>query len=192
MTLLETLRLIRSDYRAYLRTYRKRHTMVSLVNFSLYPGLIGSSLHRIAHWVNGWGGAFRLFSRLIYLVNHAVTGVDINPAAEIGEGFLMLHTSGNVVTAKLGRNVTLTVGVKIGGGFDQTDVGAGPGLPVVGDNVLFGPGCTVLGPIRIGDGAYVMPQTLVTSDVPERARAFGVPARIISRDFKHPLYKEET
>ena len=50
---------------------------------------------------------------------------------------------------------------------------------VIGNNVWFGVGATVLPGITIGDGAVVGAHALVTKDVPPRAIVVGVPARIL-------------
>jgi acetyltransferase-like isoleucine patch superfamily enzyme len=50
---------------------------------------------------------------------------------------------------------------------------------VIEDNVWIGPNATVLKGVRIGTGAFIEPGSLVTHDVPPRARILGNPARII-------------
>jgi acetyltransferase-like isoleucine patch superfamily enzyme len=50
---------------------------------------------------------------------------------------------------------------------------------VVGDDVWIGAAVTILKGVNIGSGAYVEPGSLVTRDVPPRARVMGNPARIV-------------
>jgi acetyltransferase-like isoleucine patch superfamily enzyme len=50
---------------------------------------------------------------------------------------------------------------------------------VVGDDVLFGVGATVLSGVTIGDGAVIGAGSVVTRDIPAGAIAAGVPARIV-------------
>lgn len=58
----------------------------------------------------------------------------------------------------------------------------GGGGPVsIGRNVWIGDNATILGPVRIGDGAIIGASAVVTSDVPAECVAGGVPARIIKR-----------
>jgi serine O-acetyltransferase len=56
-----------------------------------------------------------------------------------------------------------------------------PGAPVVGDNVYIGTGATLVGKIKIGNGAKIAANTLVITNVPEGATVMGVPGRIIMR-----------
>jgi acetyltransferase-like isoleucine patch superfamily enzyme len=49
----------------------------------------------------------------------------------------------------------------------------------VGDDVWIGPNVTILKGVRIGSGAFLEPGSLVTRDVPPRARVLGNPAQII-------------
>ena len=83
--------------------------------------------------------------------------------------------------------------------------------PIVGNNVLLGAGATLLGPIRIGEGANIGACSMVLEDgeawnwhacpvflshfcwfpvrstvVPEYSVAVGVPARVIRRGTKTP------
>ena len=58
------------------------------------------------------------------------------------------------------------------------------GAPVLGNNVYIGTGATLVGKIRVGDGAKIAANTLVISNVPEGATVMGVPGRIIMRPAK--------
>lgn len=51
---------------------------------------------------------------------------------------------------------------------------------VIGDDVWIGPACTVLKGVSIGNGAFVEPGSIVTTDVPPRGRVMGNPARLVS------------
>jgi acetyltransferase-like isoleucine patch superfamily enzyme len=53
------------------------------------------------------------------------------------------------------------------------------GPVVIGNDVWFGVGATVLPGITIGDGAVIGAHALVTKDVPPRAIVVGVPARVV-------------
>lgn len=50
---------------------------------------------------------------------------------------------------------------------------------VIEDHVWIGPNATILKGVRIGEGAFIEPGSLVTRDVPPRARVLGNPAQVI-------------
>lgn len=61
-----------------------------------------------------------------------------------------------------------------------------PARPAVGtapvqieDDVWIGPNVTILKGVRIGAGAFIEPGSIVTRDIPARARVMGNPAQII-------------
>lgn len=55
-----------------------------------------------------------------------------------------------------------------------------PSQPIIlGDNVWLGVRVTVLKGVHIGDGAVIGAGSVVTNDIPARALAVGVPARVI-------------
>ncbi|MDE3066729.1 MAG: acyltransferase [Verrucomicrobiota bacterium] len=65
----------------------------------------------------------------------------------------------------------------LGGGRPRPAI---PKLPVlIEDDVWIGPNATVLKGVRIGGGAWIEAGSLVTRDVPPRARVLGNPAQII-------------
>lgn len=100
-------------------------------------------------------------------------GLDIMPSVPIGPGLYIPHPVGTVIMATaIGANFHIISAVTIGMRNEHA-------FPVIGDNVTIGAGARVLGKITIGDGAQIGANAVVITDVPSRATAVGIPARII-------------
>jgi serine O-acetyltransferase len=110
-------------------------------------------------------------------LSRAVTGVEIHPAAQIGEDFFIDHGSGVVIgeTAEIGCCVTIYQGVTLGG----TGFARGKRHPTVQDNVTIGSGAKLLGPITVGHGAKVGANSVITKDVPPRSTIVGNPGHTV-------------
>ena len=141
----------------------------------LYPGFHALIFYRAAHYLYKHKHFFlaRMFSQW----GRGFTGIEIHPGATIGEGLFIDHGAGVVIgeTAEIGANVTLYHGVTLGG----TGKDKGKRHPTVGDNVLVGAGCKVLGPITIGANSRIGANSVVLSCVPANATAIGIPARVV-------------
>ena len=89
------------------------------------------------------------------------------------------HATGVVIgsTARLGENCTLLHNVTLG----STGKNDGDRHPKLGNKVLVGCNATILGNIKIGDGAKIGSNTIVLKPVPEGATAVGNPTRIIEK-----------
>jgi serine O-acetyltransferase len=136
-----------------------------------WAGVQALLAHRVAHALDGAG--VPLAPRAIAYMTRSVTGVEIHPAARIGDGFFIDHGAGVVIgeTAEIGKRVTLYQGVTLGGtGFQR-----GKRHPTVGDNVTIGSGAKLLGPIAVGDGAKIGANTVVVEDVPPGTTVVGNP-----------------
>jgi serine O-acetyltransferase len=83
---------------------------------------------------------------------------------------LMPHPYGIFIhrNAVIGSRVTVMHQVTIGNKHP-----ADPGAPVIEDNVCIGPGAKILGPVRIGHGATVGANAVVTRDVPSHCTVVG-------------------
>jgi len=78
--------------------------------------------------------------------------------------------------SKVGARVRIHQGCTLG----HADSSSGEsGAPVVGNDVFIGPNVLVMGPVTIGDGAFLMPGAVVVKDLPAGAVAGGVPAKIL-------------
>jgi len=131
-------------------------------------------MHRLAHAL--WRRQFFFLGRLTSHVNRFLTGIEIHPGARIGRRFFIDHGSGVVIgeTAEIGDDVHLYQGVVLGGVSREKK----KRHPTVGNHVMIGAGAIVLGPVMIGDEARIGAASLVINDVPPRAVAVGVPARL--------------
>jgi acetyltransferase-like isoleucine patch superfamily enzyme len=65
----------------------------------------------------------------------------------------------------------------LGKGMRRPEIARKP--VVIEDDVWIGPNSTILKGVRIGAGAFIEPGSLVTRDVPPRARIMGNPAQVI-------------
>jgi serine O-acetyltransferase len=87
------LRSVRRDIDAALERDPAATSALEVV--LAYPGFHARQLHRLAHLLHGRG--LRLVPRLISHVNRAATGIEIHPAARIGEGLFIDHGMGVVI-----------------------------------------------------------------------------------------------
>jgi serine O-acetyltransferase len=119
--------------------------------------------------------------RFISNVSRWFTGIEIHPAAQIGERVFFDHAMGVVVgeTAEIGDGCTIYQGVTLGG----TSLYKGAKRhPTLGKDVVVGAGAKVLGGFTVGDGAKIGSNAVVTKPVPAGATAVGNPARIIQAE----------
>lgn len=128
-------------------------------------------LYRVSHYF--FRNGHRLLGRFFWHLNLLLTGGDINPFSEIGPGFVLVSPNCVTIVGKVGRNSTWHVQSGIGGGRSTRDVGAGPGLPLIGDDVEFGAGCMVVGPIRVGDRVKIGTRSTILFNVPDDAEVVG-------------------
>jgi serine O-acetyltransferase len=147
-----------------------------------WPGVQAVLSHRVAHALDGLG--MPVVPRALSMVTRAATGIEIHPAARIGDGLFIDHGSGVVIgeTAEIGSDVTLYQGVTLGG----TGFATGKRHPTVQDNVTIGSGAKLLGPITIGHGAKIGANTVVIHDVPPNSTVVGNPGHPVRIDGKRP------
>ena len=147
-----------------------------------WPGVHALLAHRVAHALHGAGVPFA--PRAIATAARTVTGVEIHPAANIGDGFFIDHGMGVVIgeTTQIGANVTLYQGVTLGG----TGFAAGKRHPTVEDNVTIGSGAKLLGPIVVGHGSKIGANSVVIHDVPANSTVVGNPGHPVRVEGRRP------
>lgn len=149
---------------------------------ALHPSFLCVWLYRVAnHWYRRGG---RFAPRLIWQLNLMLTGADLSPAADLGEGLVIMNPPGTTVMGKAGRNLTVMPIGGIGGEVGRReDVGAGPGVPLLGDDVVLGPVGGAFGPVRIGDRAEIR-LAYAGRDVAPDVRVASPEPRMLRRERK--------
>jgi serine O-acetyltransferase len=147
-----------------------------------YGGVQALLAHRVAHALHDAG--MPLVPHGLAYVSRMVTGVEIHPAARIGDALFIDHGMGVVIgeTAEIGDNVTLYQGVTLGG----TGFATGKRHPTLEDNVTIGSGAKLLGPITVGHGSKVGANSVVIHDVPENSTVVGNPGHPVRVDGRRP------
>ena len=168
------LKSIHRDIRAALDRDPAAHSGLAVV--LSYPGFHARQMHRLAHWCCTRGvpilpGAIAFFNRLI-------TGIEIHPAATIGEGLFIDHGMGVVIgeTSVIGDDCHLAQGVTLGGTSTRRE----KRHPTLGNNVLVGAGAIVMGAVEIGDHVRIGAGSVVLTNVPPFATVVGNPGKIVA------------
>ncbi len=142
-----------------------------------FKGFHALQVYRVSHWL--WRENRK--SLALYLQNRAscICGVDIHPAAQLGNGIMLDHATGLVIgeTSVVGNNVSILQSVTLGG----TGKEDGDRHPKIGNWVLISAGAKILGNITIGDGAKVGAGSVVLKNVPAHTTVAGVPAITVGK-----------
>jgi len=181
-TLARVAREVREDLSAAQDRDPAARSVGRLEILLTYGGVQALLAHRVAHAMHEHG--VPMAPRLLANATRVTTGVEIHPAAEIGDSLFIDHGAGVVIgeTAKIGRNVTLYQGVTLGG----TGFARGKRHPTVGDDVVVGSGAKLLGPIEVGDCAKIGANSVVVHDVPANSTVVGNPGHPVRVDGKRP------
>lgn len=140
-----------------------------------YPGLFAIMVYRIAHML--YHQDVPLLPRIMAEYAHSVTGIDINPRAEIGESFVIDHGTGVVIgeTTQIGKRVRVYQGVTLGAlSLRKDDVDRlreEKRHPTIEDDVIIYSGATILGGNTvIGARSVIGGNVWLTESVPADTR----------------------
>jgi len=142
-----------------------------------YPGLHAIWLYRLAHFF--WVREFISLARFISHIGRFLTGIEIHPGAKIGKRLFIDHGMGVVIgeTSEIGDDVLIYQGVVLGGTTRERK----KRHPTIGNYVVIGAGATILGTVKIGDGARIGSGSVVVKSVPAGATVVGIPGRVMER-----------
>jgi len=141
-----------------------------------YPGFLAISLYRMAHRLFKFH--VPLIPRILTEYAHSKTGIDIHPAAEIGEYFYIDHGTGTVIgeTTHIGKNVKLYQGVTLGALSVAKAMAFSKRHPTVEDNVVIYAGATILGgQTVIGHDSVIGGNVWLTQSVNPHSTVFHDP-----------------
>ena len=139
-----------------------------------YPAVTAMLYYRTAHELYLLG--VPVIPRMLTEYAYSMTGIDIHPAAVIGDHFAIDHGTGIVIgeTAVIGNHVTLYQGVTLGARNFSYDAEGHPMRiprhPILEDNVTVYSNASILGRITIGEGSVIGGNVWLTHSVPAHSR----------------------
>jgi len=138
-----------------------------------YPGFYAIAAYRIAHELHRLGSVG--IPRVITEHAHSKTGIDIHPAAKIGDHFCIDHGTGVVIgeTTVIGNHVKIYQGVTLGAlSVDKSDAEK-KRHPTIEDNVVIYAGATILGgETTIGHDSIIGGSVWLTRSVPSNSKIY--------------------
>ncbi len=150
----------------------------------LNPAIWAITIFRFGHWLHTEKPfvliriPLKIVHLFAYMFSEVVMEMCLDPQATVGGGLYIAHIGGIHINpqAVVGSNCDIAHRVTIGASAMGRQ-----GSPTVGNNVYIGTGATLVGKIKVGDGAKIAANTLVMTNIPEGATVMGVPGRIIMR-----------
>ncbi|MEZ4862179.1 MAG: serine O-acetyltransferase EpsC [Caldilineaceae bacterium] len=138
-----------------------------------YPGFYAITIYRLAHQLVELGTP--LLPRMLTEYAHGMTGIDIHPAAQIGQSFFIDHGTGIVIgaTTNIGNNVKLYQGVTLGALQVEKSLANTKRHPTIEDDVIIYANATILGgKTVIGHHSILGGNVWVTQSVPPYSRVY--------------------
>ncbi len=182
----EIARLLHTDALAVMRNDPAVKSMQEVI--LCYPVVKVMVHYRTAHQLHLQG--VPIIPRVITEMAHSATGIDIHPAAQIGEHFCIDHGTGVVIgaTSVIGKHVMLYQGVTLGAknfSYDANGVPIDmPRHPILEDYVTVYSNTSILGRVRIGHHTIVGGNVWLTHDVPPHSRVLQ------SRAIEEPFFQD--
>lgn len=182
----EIARLLHTDALAVMHNDPAVKSMQEVI--LCYPVVKVMVHYRTAHQLHLQG--VPIIPRVITEMAHSATGIDIHPAAQIGEHFCIDHGTGVVIgaTSVIGNHVMLYQGVTIGAKNFSYDANGVPidmlRHPILEDYVTVYSNTSILGRVRIGHHTIVGGNVWLTHDVPPHSRVLQ------SRAIEEPFFQD--
>jgi serine O-acetyltransferase len=134
--------------------------------------MFAMTAYRIAHELYKLGVPF--IARIITEHAHSLTGIDIHPGAELGEGVFIDHGTGVVIgqTCIIGDRVRLYQGVTLGvKSFEMNEETARPTKsvprhPIIEHDTVVYSEASILGRITIGHHSVIGANVFITNSLP--------------------------
>ncbi|HEY9196856.1 MAG TPA: serine acetyltransferase [Mucilaginibacter sp.] len=158
-----------------------------------YPGFFAISLYRLAHQLHI--SDVQLIPRILTEYAHSKTGIDIHPAAVIGEYFHIDHGTGIVIgeSCKIGAHVKLYQGVTLGALSVDKSMANTKRHPTVEDHVVIYSGATILGgETVIGSNSVVGGNVWLTKSLAPNSRVYHTPSIRILKKLSRRIFGERS
>lgn len=143
------------------------------------------AVHRFGEWAGAQPPAVRPFVLFIFrclnvYVRNAL-GFEVDRTTRIGRRVVFVHQNGLVLqpACEIGDDCMVYHQVTVGRRWEDDRPDRYREPPKIGKGVHIGVGATIIGAVRIGDGAKVGPHAVVTTDVPAGASVLAPASRVM-------------
>jgi serine O-acetyltransferase len=181
----ELYRILNTDIAAMLEGDPAAKSEFEIIR--AYPGFYAISFYRVAHALLQL--EIPLIPRILTEYAHSRTGIDIHPAAQIGEYLYIDHGTGLVIgeTSKIGNHVKLYQGVTLGALSVEKDMAHLKRHPTVEDHVIIYSGATILGgETIIGSNSIIGGNVWVIKSVPPFSTVYHeAEIKVVKRKIKN-------
>ena len=177
----ELFRLLNTDIKAIFEGDPAAKSEFEVIR--AYPGFYAISFYRLAHALYNLG--IPLLPRIFTEYAHSKTGIDIHPAAQIGEYFHIDHGTGIVIgeTCKIGNHVKMYQGVTLGALSVHKSMANTKRHPTIEDRVVVYSGATILGgETVIGHDSIIGGNVWITKSIPSGSSVYNTSEVVISSD----------
>ena len=154
-------------------------------------GFWALAVHRFGNWRMDQPKVVRAPCTLLYFVLEKMVqvfaGISLPYVVKVGRRVRIWHFGGMILGARyIGNDVHIRQNVSMG--VAQTwNLQA----PIIEDGVHFGAGAAVLGEVLVGKEVRIAANSVVVSDVRDRATVVGVPAKVFSVRVQTPRSLDE-
>lgn len=172
--LTELYRKLNTDIEAIHAGDPAAHTEFEVIR--TYPGFYALCFYRIAHVLHS--EEVPLLPRILTEFAHSKTGIDIHPAAIIGDYFMIDHGTGIVIgeTSIIGEHVKIYQGVTLGALSIKKNMANQKRHPTIHDGVVIYANATILGGNTIiGEGSVIGGNVWLTQSVAPRSLVYHSP-----------------
>lgn len=170
----ELYRILNTDVEAILNGDPAAKSEFEVIR--AYPGFSALCYYRIAHKLLKL--EVPLIPRILTEYAHSKTGIDIHPAAEIDEYFMIDHGTGIVIgeTAQIGKHVKIYQGVTLGALSVDKKMASIKRHPTIEDHVILYSNATILGgDTVVGHNSIIGGNVWLTKSVPPGSLVYHNP-----------------
>jgi serine O-acetyltransferase len=149
----------------------------------LEPGFWVIAIHRVDERASAiespaWRLPLRAAAAALSTAADWAFGIKLHRRVKLGRRVRLWHRGGIQLAARsIGNDVHLRPNTTFGAADEAPDDPSH--WPTIGDGADIGAGACSLGDVRVGQGAFVGANALITDDVPDCALVVGVPGRLL-------------
>jgi serine O-acetyltransferase len=163
--------LFYGDLRAKAEWCYEDRSWKAIIKTLLTDGTMAMLYYRMMQGARRW----KLFplEMLFNKLNAIFCQCIIGRGAEFGSEFVLIHSQGIVINAKVRGGNRIKIEHQVTIGAERRN------FPTLADDIFIGAGAKIIGSVQIGEGAKIGANAVVIHDVPAHTTVVGIPAKVV-------------